>query len=1049
MTDVLGQMIAALDLEVAAIRKKGGGSRVELRGGERIGVSEGSILYRFIVTEDLNLRDDTPVRVTCGQEDVAGILVSFRDGVLVIALEKDLGPKIPMARLVANDSFLIERLKERLTKVQSGEAQFNTVAAQRVLGRTEPKSDEVEPHPDVIRDGKVNAEQLDAIRRSLGSDTTYVWGPPGTGKTTTLARIVEAHYRAGRTVLLVSNTNIAVDTALEKVADRLKGENDFHQGLVIRQGPVVKEELRQRYGSQVILDEIVARLGESLRVEKEKLIGQMAPLEKEISSFNKALQDYKLVDEARNHLASCEKTREAARSKLSAKTRELEQLRSEAERLVSELTRARNMSKLQRLFSLVNIDKLEREAAQAENAVQAAAQAAKALAADLPNVEGQVIRAQQMMDNILQMTRHYPPVAEIRQRIAGIQSHLTEMRHRLSVIDQQINELEQQVLSRCKILATTVYRTYLGKTTTRPFDVVVIDEASMLMPPLVFYAAGLSNHAVVVAGDFRQLPPIVMSDENPSKEWLKRDVFEIAGIPTRVLNRQLTPSLVSLSTQYRMREPICAVINQLFYTDHPLRSDPSVRLGGEGFPFPAAPLLYVNTAPFHPWTALRLGTFSRYNLFHALLVRNILLHLAETGFLPPAGKPNDAVGAISPYASQARLIQALLEDRLKDRAAGLAATVHRFQGNEKSAIVLDLTDSFGSHLGHFLKATRLEEDGARLLNVAASRAKHHLILVANFDFIQAHAPDSSFVLQMLELFEEKGEELNLNSLLPLADRDWVDGLHRVHGQPFDFPDDAAGAFTEGTFYPVFLRDIERARKSIVIFSPFATQAGTARWMDALRLALSRNVRVRILTRPPNEPGGGGSGEVSQLVDALRDLGVTVDLRARMHEKIAILDGRILWHGSLNILSHRDTHESMLRIDSPAACSQVGRFVSTPGGFGDSDEPTINAPENPECPKCGGATIWKEGRYGIYFECEAPHCDGKVNARRRHRGDRDPGSTRGRSSGSGRKGKSSGGESALPCPQPGCDGNLMVRKGKFGQFLGCSNYPRCRYTQNKK
>lgn len=30
-----------------------------------------------------------------------------------------------------------------------------------------------------------------------------------------------------------------------------------------------------------------------------------------------------------------------------------------------------------------------------------------------------------------------------------------------------------------------------------------------------------------------------------------------------------------------------------------------------------------------------------------------------------------------------------------------------------------------------------------------------------------------------------------------------------------------------------------------------------------------------------------------------------------------------------------------------------------------------------------------------------------------------------------------------CPQ--CGGTLMKRKGKFGEFLGCSNYPKCRYT----
>ncbi len=108
----------------------------------------------------------------------------------------------------------------------------------------------------------------------------------------------------------------------------------------------------------------------------------------------------------------------------------------------------------------------------------------------------------------------------------------------------------------------------------------------------------------------------------------------------------------------------------------------------------------------------------------------------------------------------------------------------------------------------------------------------------------------------------------------------------------------------------------------------------------------------------------------------------------MHEKIAIIDGRILWHGSLNILSHRDTHESMLRIESPAACQQLARFVSTPTGRRE-EVPTLDASENPECPKCGRPTVWNDGRFGVWFECESPDCDGKVDPRRRG-GQRRPG-----------------------------------------------------------
>ncbi len=32
-----------------------------------------------------------------------------------------------------------------------------------------------------------------------------------------------------------------------------------------------------------------------------------------------------------------------------------------------------------------------------------------------------------------------------------------------------------------------------------------------------------------------------------------------------------------------------------------------------------------------------------------------------------------------------------------------------------------------------------------------------------------------------------------------------------------------------------------------------------------------------------------------------------------------------------------------------------------------------------------------------------------------------------------------------CPK--CGGQLVERTGKYGSFIGCSNYPKCKYTRN--
>ena len=42
----------------------------------------------------------------------------------------------------------------------------------------------------------------------------------------------------------------------------------------------------------------------------------------------------------------------------------------------------------------------------------------------------------------------------------------------------------------------------------------------------------------------------------------------------------------------------------------------------------------------------------------------------------------------------------------------------------------------------------------------------------------------------------------------------------------------------------------------------------------------------------------------------------------------------------------------------------------------------------------------------------------------------------------------GGTGAYPCPRPDCQGNLVPRRSRHGIFYGCSSYPQCQVTVNQ-
>ena len=81
----------------------------------------------------------------------------------------------------------------------------------------------------------LNASQRAAVQLCSDSDLAFVWGPPGTGKTTTLAHIVTELLTQNLRVLVLSTTNAALDQALERIAE------DPEMGEAIQLSRVVRE----------------------------------------------------------------------------------------------------------------------------------------------------------------------------------------------------------------------------------------------------------------------------------------------------------------------------------------------------------------------------------------------------------------------------------------------------------------------------------------------------------------------------------------------------------------------------------------------------------------------------------------------------------------------------------------------------------------------------------------------------------------------------------------------------------------------------------------
>ena len=80
--------------------------------------------------------------------------------------------------------------------------------------------------------------QKEAFQAALGKDITFIWGPPGTGKSYTLAAIIMALYHlTGERTAVCCLSNVAVDQLLNKVVDIIElYEPDMARGEFYRAG---------------------------------------------------------------------------------------------------------------------------------------------------------------------------------------------------------------------------------------------------------------------------------------------------------------------------------------------------------------------------------------------------------------------------------------------------------------------------------------------------------------------------------------------------------------------------------------------------------------------------------------------------------------------------------------------------------------------------------------------------------------------------------------------------------------------------------------------
>lgn len=124
------------------------------------------------------------------------------------------------------------------------------------------------------------------------------------------------------------------------------------------------------------------------------------------------------------------------------------------------------------------------------------------------------------------------------------------------------------------------------------------------------------------------------------------------------------------------------------------------------------------------------------------------------------------------------------------------------------------------------------------------------------------------------------------------------------------------------FYTVFSSDVLSAKKKIVIVSPFIRKKRLEQIIKLLINALRIGTQVSIVTRPETDFKEKEKKNIKEMHKYIISQGVNLIFKSKMHQKFSVIDEKIVWYGSINLLSYGTSEESVMRLSSANIANEL-------------------------------------------------------------------------------------------------------------------------------
>lgn len=589
----------------------------------------------------------------------------------------------------------LNRQKYALNSVASGQSK-NTLLREII---EDPSQISVGPPADIDQWFRKDLDdsKREVVKHALGTqDLLLVEGPPGTGKTTVIAEIVEQTLKRSLNarILIVSQTHIAIDNALRRIEDAGIG------GLVRLGRP---DDPRVAESAQhLLLDKQVKRWSKEVRSKAEAHMDRMAESQGVETRHLKAALLLQELASVAGSLAKVEEHLESldvrTYSDRTASTREL------GEQMVDARQRREKLRDERReLFST----------------------------------------AQSVLDGDLTL-REEMSVGEAKAAVEALLGNDGYGRKLMGLVELQGEWLQRigsdqnlvsSFLNNSKVIGGTALG-FLGHPAARDlqFDLCIFDEASKATATEALVPLARAQRWVLV-GDTRQLPPIdeeILRDQQLMVEYRLDPELVKTTLFQHLAEKTQSPVKHMLREQYRMTPAIGNLISNCFYNGE-LRSPGRQEL--PGYDRVSRPVLWLDTSRLGNQRIESERSAAQTSISNRTETKIAIRHLEtldksiDRGLVKVPGKKKLEVLVIAPYARQVdELKRSLAAVRMSNIHAEVLS-VDAVQGRECDLAVFSVTRS--NSRGDF---GFLGEPYWRRINVALSRARYGLVIVGDTAF---------------------------------------------------------------------------------------------------------------------------------------------------------------------------------------------------------------------------------------------------------------------------------------------------------------------------